>query len=138
MTRALSVVLGVFLIGGAWFRYKRDPEAEIESESDQTMGRLYDLDQQQLTEEEQKQIQAHTDKVLARQKKRAKVATGVFIASCAAVWPFLAGNPLHQYWDTLGIFFLFVAMVLLVPFAISLGWAISLFFYTRDAKKIDS
>jgi hypothetical protein len=138
MTRALSVVFGVFLIGSAWFRYKRDPEAEIESESDQATGRLYDLDQQQLTEEEQKQIQAHTDKVLARQKKWAIVATGAFIASCAVVWPFLVGNPLHRYWDTLGIFFLFVAMVLLVPFAISLGWAVSFFFYTRDAKKIDS
>ena len=139
MTRALSVVFGVFLIGGAWFRYKRDPEAEIESDSDsdQTMGRLYDFDQQQLTEEEQKQIRARTDKVLARQKKWAMVATGAFIASCAAVWPILAGNPLHRYWDTLGIFFLFVAMVLLVPFAISLGLAISFFFYTRNTKRID-
>jgi hypothetical protein len=102
------------------------------------MGRLYDFDQQQLTGEEQKQIEAHIDKVLARQKKWAIIATAAFIASCTAVGPFLAGNPLHRYWDTLGIFFLFVAMVLLVPFAISLGWAINFFFYARDAKKIDS
>lgn len=138
MTRALSVVLGVFLIGGAWFRYKLDPEAKIESDNDQTMGRLCDFDQQQFTEEGQEQIRAHTDKVLARQKKWAIVATEAFIASCAAVWPFLAGNPLHRYWGTLGIFFLFVAMVLLVPFAISLGWAINFFFYARDTKKIES
>jgi len=138
MTRALSVVLGLFLIGGALFRYKRDPEAEIESDGDQTMGPLYDFDQPQLNQEGQKQIQAHTDKVMARQKKWATIATGSFIASCAAVWPFLAGYPLHRYWDTLGIFFLFVAMVLLVPFAISLGWGISFFFYARGAKKIDT
>ena len=135
MTRALSVVLGVFLIGGAWFRYKLDPEAKIESDNDQTMGRLCDFDQQQFTEEGQEQIRAHTDKVLARQKKWAIVATEAFIASCAAVWPSLAGNPLHRYWGTLGIFFLFVAMVLLVPFAISLGWAINFFFYASRHEK---
>jgi hypothetical protein len=54
ITRVLSVALGVFLIGGAWFRYKRNPEAEIESDSDQATRPHYDFDQQQLTEERQK------------------------------------------------------------------------------------
>ena len=78
------------------------------------------------------------DKVLARNKKWAIVATTAFLSSCAAVWPFLAGSPLHRYWDTLGIFFLFVTMVLIIPFAISFGWAISFLLCTRDGKKIDS
>jgi hypothetical protein len=86
MVRPWSVVLGVFLIGAAWMRYKRDPEAEFESDSDQTRDRLYDFDQQQLTEEEQKQIQAHTDKVLARQKNWAKIAMAAFVEFATLNW----------------------------------------------------
>jgi hypothetical protein len=136
--RAWWMVLGVFLIGGAWIRYKRDPEAEFDRAEDQTGSRLYDLDQERLTEDEQKQIEAHVHKVLARRKKWATIATVAFVVSCAAVWPFLAGNPLHRYWDTLGVFFLFVAMVLLVPFALSLGWALNAWIFARDVKRIDS
>lgn len=136
--RAWWMVLGVFLIGAAWRRYKRDPEAEFDGAEDQTGSRLYDLDQELLTEEEQKQIKTRVHKVLARQKKWATIATVAFLTSCAAVWPFLAGNPLHRYWDTLGVFFLFVAMVLLLPFAVSLGWAISAWIYAHDVTRIDS
>lgn len=136
--RAWWIVLGVFLIGGAWTRYKRDPESEFDGAEDQTDGRLYDLDEEPLTGEEQKQIKAQVHRVLARQRRWATIATIAFITSCAAVWPFLAGNPLHRYWDTLGVFFLFVAMVLLVPFAVSLGWALNAWIFARNARKIDS
>lgn len=133
--RVLSMVLGVFLIVGALIRHKRDPEAEIDGDTDRRNDPSYDFEKERLTEEEQKQIKAHLNKVLARQKKWATIATVAFIASCAAVWPFLAGNPLHRYWDTLGVFFLCVAMILLVPFAVSLGWAINAQFFAHDAKK---
>jgi hypothetical protein len=106
--RALSIVLGVFLIVGALIRYKRDPQAEIDVSSDQSNGRLYDLEPDHLTKEEQEQIQARVNKMLAHQKKWAKITTIAFLASCAGVWPFSAGNPLHRYWDTLGVFFLFL------------------------------
>lgn len=136
--RAWWIVLGVFLVGGAWTRYKRDPQAEFDCAEDQTNARLYDLDQEPLTWEEQKQIETKIHRVLARQKRWATISTVAFIASCAAVWPFLAGNPLHRYWDTLGLFFLFVAMVLLLPFAVSLGWALNAWIFARNARRIDS
>jgi len=136
--RVLLMVLGAFLTVGALIRHKRDPEAEIDGDSDQRSDPLYDFEKERLTEEEQKQILAHVNKVLARQNKWTIIATVAFVASCAAVWPFLAGNPLHRYWDTLGVFFLCVAMILLVPFAVSLGWAINARLFAHDAKKIGS
>ena len=135
MFRALWMVLGAFLIGAAWTRYRRDPEAEFDGAEDQACSQLYGLDQEQVTAEEQKQIDAHVHKVLTRMKKRATIATAAFIASCAAVWSFLAGNPLHRYWDTLGVFFLFVAMALLLSFAIFTGWALNVWFFARNARK---
>jgi hypothetical protein len=134
--RAWWIVFGVFLSGGAWIRYKRDPEAEFDGVEDETGSRLYDLNQEELTEEEQKQINAHIREVLARQKKWATIASVAFAASCAAVWPFLTGNPLHRYWDTLGIFFLFLAMVLLVPFAVSLAWALNAWLFSRNTTRV--
>lgn len=134
--RAWRIVLGAFLIGGAWTRYKRDPEAEFDDAEDESNSQLYDLDQNELTKNEQEQVKQHVHKVLARQKKWATSATVAFVASCAAVWPFLAGNPLHRYWDSLGIFFLFLALVLLLPFAISLGWALNTRLYARNTRKI--
>lgn len=136
--RAWWIVLGVFLIGGAWIRYKCDPESEFDGAEDETGSRLYDLDQEELTEREQKQIKAHVQRMLARRKKWATIATVAFVASCAAVWPFLAGSPLHRYWDTLGVFFLFVASVLLLPFALSLGWVLNAWLFARNTRKLDS
>ena len=132
------MVLGVFMIAGAWRRYKRDPKAEFDGVEDRSGSRSYDLDQESLTKEEEAQIETDIKRSRARQKKWATIATVAFAASCAAVGPFLAGNPLHRYWDTLGLFFLFVAMVLLLPFAVSLGWALNAWFFARDAKRIDS
>jgi len=138
MFRAWWMVLGIFLIAAAWRRHRLDPEAKYDGAEDQPSGRLYGLDQPKLTEQEQDQIKGHVQKALARKKKWATIATGAFVASCAAVWPFLAGNPLHRYWDTLGVFFLFVAMVLLLPFAVSLGWVINACIFARGTRRLDS
>jgi hypothetical protein len=141
LSRAWSLLIGIFLIWGAWARYRRDPSGEVENEDELSSGvgdRQFSLDQQQSTKEELDQIKTEAEQLLAKQRKWAIIASGAFIASCASVWPFLAGNPLHRHWDTLGTFFLFVAMVLLFPFAISVGWAISAWFYARNVKRIDS
>lgn len=133
--RAWSIVFGVFLSGGAWIRYKRDPEAEFDDTENETSNRLYDLDQKELSGHEQEQITACVQEIKKRYKKWAAITTIAFIASCVAVCPFLAGSPLHRYWDTLGLFFLFVASVLLLPFAVSLSWALSEWLFTRDTRR---
>lgn len=137
MSRAWSILIGAFLILAAWMRYKRDPHVEIESHPDESGARIYDFDEEPLTPEDRKLIQAHANRVQARYKKWALISTGAFLVSCGLVWPFLAGNPLHRYWDTLGIFFLFLAEILLLPFAVFLAWALNTWTFSRKAKPFD-
>lgn len=136
MSRAWSILIGAFLICAAWVRYKRDPHAELESHPGESRPRIYDFDEEPVTQADLQVIEAHVNRVQARYKKWAFISTGAFMASCGLVWPFLAGNPLHRYWDTFGVFFLFVAQILLLPFAISLGWAVNAWIFARNTKKL--
>lgn len=134
MARAWSILIGAFLMWAAWVRYKRDPDAEIETHPDEFDSRIYGFDEEPVTQEDLHLIQAHANRVQIRYKKWALISTGAFLASCGLVWPFLAGNPLHRYWDTMGIFFLFLAQILLLPFAVSLGWAVNAWIFARKVK----
>lgn len=52
-----------------------------------------------------------------RRWRRLAVGSGIaFAASCLSVWPFLAGYPLHSYWDPVGEGLVYVSMGLLVAF----------------------
>ena len=46
--------------------------------------------------------------------RRALYATGAFLLSCASICPFLKGQWLHSYWDSLGKLLLFLALALMV------------------------
>jgi hypothetical protein len=76
-------------------------------------------------------------KLLRRRTKRATYATAAFLLSCASVTPFLAGFPLHAYWESFGKFFLLLSMTLLLPFVVLIGRAINAWFFARDIKKMD-
>jgi hypothetical protein len=69
--------------------------------------------------------------------RRAAFATIAFVASCAVVYPFLAGHALHRYWDSLGKYLLLLTMALLVPFVMCVGIAINTRMYHRSLGKID-
>ena len=83
------------------------------------------------------QIQANATQFLQKQKTRAIIATGAFVASCVLVAPFLAGSPLHCYWDAIGKYILLLSMGLLIPFVVCVGWAWSAWIYVRDLRKLD-
>jgi hypothetical protein len=132
----LSIVFGVFVALAAWLRYKRDPVSEFEGSDGGDGGRLFEFNQEDIAEEEQMQAHLVLHESRVRRRKWAMIATVAFLASCAAVWPFLEGNPLHRYWDTLGIFFLFISMILLIPFAVSLALGINALVFGRGSKRL--
>jgi hypothetical protein len=101
------------------------------------MEKTFDFDEKPLSLEEIEEIRHHANNLLGKQKKRAVIATICFIASCSAVVPFLAGNPLHRYWETVGKYILLLSMGLLIPFGICVGWAWSAWVYVRDVRKIE-
>lgn len=102
------------------------------------MDKTYEFDEESLSHAEVAQIQATAKQLLQKQKTRALVATGAFVASCALVAPFLAGNPLHHYWDAMGKYILLLSMGLLIPFVICVGWAWSAWIYVRDLRKLNN
>jgi hypothetical protein len=100
------------------------------------MEKTFDFDEKPLTPEEIGEIRNFAENLLRKQKKRALIATSSFITSCLAVAPFLAGNPLHFYWETVGKYILLLSMGLLIPFGVCVGWAWSAWVYVRDVRKL--
>lgn len=101
------------------------------------MDRMYEFNEEPLSKDEVAEIRANAKQFLRKQNRRALIATGTFVASCASVAPFLAGNPLHRYWETIGKYLLLVSMGLLVPFLVCVGWAWNAWIYVRDLRKLD-
>jgi hypothetical protein len=101
------------------------------------MEKTFNFDEKPLTPDEIKEIRLQANDLLRKQKKRALIATAAFIASCVGVAPFLAGNPLHSYWETVGKYILLLSMGLLIPFVVCVGWAWSAWVYVRDVRKIE-
>jgi hypothetical protein len=101
------------------------------------MDKIYDFDEESLSHAEVAQIHASAKRFFQKQKTRALIATGAFTASCALVAPFLAGNPLHRYWDAIGKYILLPSLGLLIPFVVCVGWAWSAWIYFRDLRKLD-
>jgi hypothetical protein len=60
---------------------------------------------------------------------------GAFLLSCAAVYPFLKGHPLHEYWESFGKYLVLVSMAMLVMFAMCAGFFYSAWQALRDVKK---
>jgi hypothetical protein len=66
--------------------------------------------------EELRAAQQAADGRFAIYRRRCIFATTAFVVSCAFVVPFLAGYPLHPYWDVVGKYLLLLSMALLLVF----------------------
>jgi hypothetical protein len=138
-SRVCSALLGLCFGWAAWVQYRRDPDGAVEgvgSSDGNYQDRLLDLEQDIPTSEVIDQIQASARQTIEKQKRWALIASVSFLASCALVWPFLQGNPLHRYWDSTGRYLLMLSMILLLPFAASISWVINAWIYSRDVKRL--
>jgi hypothetical protein len=100
------------------------------------MNSIYNLDEPPLTEDERKAIRQADAESMRVWKKRALYCTTAFLLSCASVYPFLFGHPLHAYWEHFGKYLVLMSMALLIPFVGSVGTAVNWWIYLRRAKKI--
>jgi hypothetical protein len=97
---------------------------------------IYDTDEAPLSDEELAAARRDARETLRLWKKRAAYSTAAFFLSCASVAPFLYGYPLHAYWETFGKYLVLLSMVLLLPFGICTGIAISSWMHLRDLQKL--
>jgi hypothetical protein len=72
-----------------------------------------------------------------RHKRRSLYVSTAFVLALAIPIPFLAGFPLHKYWDTIGKFILLFCMGLLVVLVWQLGTTWVIWQYLRDIEKIE-
>jgi|GEM_PF-4159914 hypothetical protein len=75
-------------------------------------------DEGPITSSEKAVLIRQTERVVHVWNKGALYSTAAFFVSCASVWPFFTGYPLHKYWAGLGRYLLLLSMVLLLPWVI--------------------
>jgi len=74
---------------------------------------------------------------LRRHLRRTLYALIGFLATAAAVTPFFYGNPLHEYWSSIGRCLLLVSMILWLLLILEAATAVIGWNYVRELKKID-
>lgn len=98
---------------------------------------IYDVDSPPASKEEIEGAKDDARRYLRARTKWAIYGAVAFFLSCASVIPFLYGHPLHAHWESFGKFFLLLSMTLLIPFGVTVGSAISAWFFVRTVEKID-
>ena len=100
------------------------------------MDPIYDMSEEEpLNEKDIAVIKEQAADFLRRRRKNALCATVTFFLSCAAVTLFLAGFPLHTYWESFGRYLLLLTMGLLPVFVVYVGLLWSAWVYRRDIER---
>jgi hypothetical protein len=68
-------------------------------------------------------------------RRRSLYSTAALVLTCAFIYPFLAGHPLHGYWESFGKYLIFVAMAFLIVFVLCTGLFYSAWQALRDVEK---
>jgi hypothetical protein len=82
---------------------------------------LFDETESPLSEEELSAVKENATSRLRLWRKRGLLSTGALFLSCSGVYPFLQGNALHPYWDSVGKYLVMLSMVLLLVFVYCVG-----------------
>jgi hypothetical protein len=88
-----------------------------------------------LSKEEMVEIRQYAGERIGLWRKRSIYSTVALLLSCASVYPFLEGHTLHQHWESLGKYLIFVSMALLVVWVYCAGLWWSAWQALRDVEK---
>jgi hypothetical protein len=81
------------------------------------------------------EVRQYAAEQIAVWRRRSLYSTAALVLICAFIYPFLAGHPLHQHWESFGKYLIFVAMALLVVFVLCTGFWYSAWQALRDVEK---
>jgi membrane protease YdiL (CAAX protease family) len=68
-------------------------------------------------------------------RRRSLYSAVALLLSCASVYPFLKGHPLHEYWESFGKYLVLLSMAMLVVFVLCTGLFYSAWQALRDVEK---
>ena len=88
-----------------------------------------------LSDEEMSEVRQYAAEQIAVWRRRSLYSTAALVLICAFIYPFLAGHPLHQHWESFGKYLIFVAMALLVVCVLCTGFWYSAWQALRDVEK---
>jgi hypothetical protein len=88
-----------------------------------------------LSEGELVEVRVYASERIALWRRRTFYSTIALFLSCVLVYPFLAGHPLHKYWDSFGKYLALVSMALLVGFVYCTDLFWSAWLALRDVEK---
>lgn len=93
---------------------------------------MFGTDEAPLSKEEMEAVKQNARERLGLWRKRGLYSTAALFLSCLLVYLFLAGSPLHAYWDSFGKYLLFPTMGLLLVFVYCTGLWCSAWLGLRD------
>ena len=88
-----------------------------------------------LTDEEMLRDRQLAAEQIAVWRRRSLASTAALLLTCAFIYPFLKGHPLHAHWESFGKYLIFVAMALLIVFSLCTGFFYIAWQALQDAKK---
>ena len=88
-----------------------------------------------LSEQEMLEVRDYAKERIGLWRRRSMCATVALLLSCASVYPFLEGHPLHHHWESLGKYLVLLSMAMLVVFVWCTGFFYSAWQALRDVEK---
>jgi membrane protease YdiL (CAAX protease family) len=88
-----------------------------------------------LSDQEMLEVRQYAKELIGLWRRRSTYSTVALLLSCASVYPFLKGHPLHEYWESFGKYLVLLSMALLVVFVLCTGFFYSAWQALRDVEK---
>jgi hypothetical protein len=94
--------------------------------------------EQPLTADEMVELKQYAGARIRLWRKRGLYATTALLLSCALAYPFSAGHPLHNYWNSVGRYLALLSMGLWIVFVLCNGFWYSAWQALRNVEKAQS
>jgi membrane protease YdiL (CAAX protease family) len=75
-----------------------------------------------LSDQEMLEVKQFAEEHIGLWRKRSIYSPVALLLSCATVYPFLKGHPLHEYWEPFGKYLVLLSMAMLVVLVLCIGF----------------
>jgi hypothetical protein len=87
-----------------------------------------------LSDQEMLEVRQYAKEHIGLWRRRSLYSAVALMLTCASVYPFLEGHPLHRHWESFGKDLVLLSMAMLVVFVLCTGFFYSAWQALRDAE----